>query len=66
MEKLIAGVAINEFVKKNKEPKIGDSGVFISYGCWTTGLSVIALCGHSTYIQRNGNKYNIFNYQKQN
>jgi hypothetical protein len=64
MEKLIAGVAINEFVRK--EPKISDSGVFISYGCWTTGLSVIALLGHSTYIQRNGNKYNIFNYQKQN
>lgn len=51
MEKLIAGVAINEFVKKNKEPKMNAGMKFITYGCWTTGLSVIALLGHSTYIQ---------------
>ncbi|CAD8203069.1 unnamed protein product [Paramecium pentaurelia] len=53
MEKLIAGYAVKEMLKQKKQIIPADQK-YLQYGCWTTGIAVIAFMGHTAYLK---NKY---------
>ncbi|CAD8110480.1 unnamed protein product [Paramecium sonneborni] len=51
MEKLIAGYAVKEMLNQKKQTIPADQK-YLYYGCWSTGIAVIAFMGHTTYLKK--------------
>ncbi|CAD8203749.1 unnamed protein product [Paramecium octaurelia] len=62
MEKLIAGYAMKEMMKQKKQI-IPEDQKFLYYGCWTTGIAVIAFMGHTTYLKKKYESNYLYQFQ---